>query len=106
MEHARQEHMISREETFKRCRCSGGITSPHSSQTSWVACSRTATSAAFFSVSSWANRRSEEKAEKVFLLPCSTIYLSSPRSIERSSQGLHRPRAAGWAPDAAAEHPG
>src|SRR5215210_3232615 len=82
MEHGRQAHIISRVETSIRCRCLDGISSPHRSQCSWAA------STAFFSAfsdSSFANRRSEEKVEKAFLLPCSTTYLSPPRSAGRSS---------------------
>src|SRR5829696_2509470 len=77
MEHGRQAHMISRVETSNRCRCSGGIGSPHRSQCSCAA------STAFFAAlsdSSSANRRSEEKVEKAFLLPCSTMYLSAYRA--------------------------
>src|SRR5918999_4036059 len=77
MEHGRQVHLISRVETSNRCRCSGGIGSPHRSQCSWTA---SAASFAAFSDSSSANRRSEEKAEKAFLLPCSTIYPSAHRA--------------------------
>src|SRR5919107_2786680 len=77
MEHGRQTHLISRVETSNRCRCSGGIGSPQSSQCSWAA---SATSFAAFSDSSWANRRSEEKVEKAFfLLPCSTMCSSAHR---------------------------
>src|SRR5918998_3616799 len=81
MEHGRQTHMISRVETSNRCRCSVGIGSLQSSQYSWAA---SAASFAAFSDSSWANRRSEEKVEKALLLPCSTIWLSPPRSAGRS----------------------
>src|ERR671916_2706667 len=77
MEHGRQTHMISRVETSNKCRCSGGIGSLQSSQCSWAA---SAASFAAFSDSSWANRRSEEKVEKAFLLPCSTICPSAHRA--------------------------
>src|SRR5215210_1543455 len=79
IEQGLQAHMISRVETSNRCRCSGGIGSPHRSQYSCPA------SAAFaaFSDSSLANRRSEEKAGKAFLLPCSTMYPSAHRARQR-----------------------
>src|SRR5215217_4583404 len=77
MEQGRQAHMISRVETSNRCRCSGGIGSLHRSQCSWAA---SAASFAVFSDSSWANRRSDEKVEKAFLLPCSTMYPSAHRA--------------------------
>src|ERR671932_735734 len=75
IEHGRQTHMIPRVETSRRCRCSGGMGSLHSSQCSWAA---SAASFAAFSDSSLANRRSEEKAENG--LPCSTIYSSAHRA--------------------------
>src|SRR5215212_7068592 len=81
MEHGRQAHIISRVETSRRCRCSCGIGSLHRSQCSWAA---PAAAFAVFSDSSWANRRSEEKVEKAFLVPRSTIYLSPSRSAGRS----------------------
>src|ERR687893_1766799 len=81
MEHGRQTHIISRVETSNKCRWSGGIGSLHSSQCSWTA---STASLAPFPDSSWANRRSEEKVEKALLLPCSTIWLSPPRSAGRS----------------------
>src|SRR3712207_5806354 len=77
MEHGRQTHIISRVETSNKCRCSDGIGSLHSSQRSWAACSA---DFAAFSDSSLANRRSEEKVEKAFLLPCSTMYPSAHRA--------------------------
>src|SRR5919112_6523348 len=103
MEHGRHAHIISRVETSRRCRCSDGIGSLHKSQCS---CAASAASFAALSDSSCANRRSEEKVEKAFLLPCSTIYLSPPRSAERpllcfaaqgpvSPQRLPRSRAVG-----------
>src|SRR5918997_794193 len=61
----------------RRWRCSGGIGSPHRSQCSWAA---SAAALAAFSDSSAANRRSEEKVEKAFLLPCSTMYPSAHRA--------------------------
>src|SRR4028119_832955 len=109
MEQGRQAHIISREETSNKCRCSGGIGSLHRSQCSWAA---TSASLVAFSDSSSANRRSEEKVEKAFLLPCSTIYLSPPRPVGRSllrfaarvpvsPEQPPRSRAAVWAPGAA-----
>src|SRR5688500_18794382 len=71
--------MISRVETSNRCRCSEGIGSPHRSQSS---CAASADDFVAFSDSSLANRRSEEKVEKAFLLPCSTIYPSAHRARE------------------------
>src|SRR5215211_5186283 len=71
--HGLQAHIISCVETSNRCRCSDGMGSPQRSQYS---CAASAILAAF-SDASLANRRSEEKVEKAFLLPCSTIYLSA-----------------------------
>jgi hypothetical protein len=71
--------MISRVDTSNRCRCSDGIGSPHRSQYS---CAASADAFVAFSDSSLANRRSAEKVEKVFLLPCSTIYSSAYRARE------------------------
>src|SRR5215203_5965264 len=73
IEHGLQAHIISRVETSNRCRCSGGKGSPQRSQYSCAA-------SGAFSDSSLANRRSEEKVEKAFLLPCSTIYSSAHRA--------------------------
>src|ERR687897_2714712 len=79
MEHGRQAHIISRVETSRRCRCLGGIGSPHRSQCSWAA---SAAAFAAFSDSSSANRRSEEKVEKAFPVPRSTICPSAHRARE------------------------
>src|SRR5215211_2994394 len=73
IEHGLQTHIISRVETSNRCRCSGGIGSPQRSQYSCAAF-------VSFSDSSLANRRSEEKVEKAFLSPFSTIYPSAHRA--------------------------
>src|SRR3712207_8072307 len=80
MEHGLQAHMISRVETSNRCRCAGGIGSPHRSQCSWVALASSSTA---FPDSSLANRRREEnveKVEKALLLPCPTICPSAHRA--------------------------